>query len=267
VPCSQTRSDSHLRTEQPSRPELRERRAYEPNLPQERFIVPVLKSEIERCIARFGKPVRFGAKAVDIGCGGQPFRPVLEESGYSYCAVDVNPDGGPPVDIVCAADDAIPEALMRRGPFDLLLCTEVLEHVAHWERALSNFSLLLSPGGRAIITAPFVYQLHEEPYDFWRPTIHAFDVFARELGFTTLYRRQAGDVWSVIGTVLATCHFSSRTRRLRDRIVLRIIKVATHWAHHGLLSGVIQSAVTAEAPYYLSNVIVFEKPVHDLARV
>lgn len=245
--------------EQPARPELRERTRYDPNLPQEEFIVPLLRREIEACCARFAVAKPHGGKAVDIGCGGQPFRGLLEASGYAYCGVDVNADGGVPIDVVWAADDLIPETLVSRGPFDLLLCTEVLEHVRNWDRALANFRRLLCSGGRAIITAPFVYQLHEEPYDFWRPTVHTFDCFAREFGFNVLYRQQAGDVWSVIGTVLATCKFLPQTARLRDRLCARVIRIGSRWIHRALLGGVIQAKVKAEAPYYLSNVVVLEK--------
>src|SRR5271165_6727350 len=89
--------------DRPVRPGLQERTRYVPNLPQEEFIVPLLRREIESCIHRFATPARGAKKAVDIGCGGQPFRVLLEQAGYSYIGVDVNPDGGPEVDVVCAA--------------------------------------------------------------------------------------------------------------------------------------------------------------------
>src|ERR1700730_6679186 len=126
-----------------ARPQLRERTTYAPNIPVEEFIVPLLRREIESCIKHYATPPSGFAKAVDIGCGGQPFRGLLEQIGYSYCAVDVNADGGPPVDVVCAADERLPEELLRRGPFDFLLCTEVVEHVADWHAAFENFNMLL----------------------------------------------------------------------------------------------------------------------------
>src|SRR5713101_6363131 len=101
-----------------ARPVLRERTHYAPNLPQEEFIVPLLRREIESCIQRFATPARGTGKAIDVGCGGQPFRALLEQVGYSYSGVDVNPDGGREVDVVCSADGPIPDELRRRGPFD-----------------------------------------------------------------------------------------------------------------------------------------------------
>lgn len=254
--CPTTAADT------PVRPVLRERTRYAPNLPQEEFIVPLLRREIGSCIERYATPARGTAKAVDIGCGGQPFRTLLEQVGYSYCGVDVNPDGGPPVDVVCAADEPLPEELVRRGPFDFLLCTEVVEHLADWHTGFANFGALLAPGGRALITAPHFYQLHEEPYDFWRPTLHAIDYYARRAGLQPLYRRAAGDGWDVLGTALATCKFVPSSIRFRDRVLAKAIRLASRLMFRVILRGKLQSRVRVEAPLYLSNVVVLEKYKH-----
>jgi SAM-dependent methyltransferase len=244
----------------PLRSPLRERTQYVPNLPQEEFIVPLLRREIELSITRYAVPARGAAKAVDIGCGGQPFRTLLQQVGYSYCGVDVNADGGPPVDVACSADELLPDELLRRGPFDFLLCTEVVEHVADWQTAFANFASLLAPGGRALITAPYFYQLHEEPYDFWRPTLHAIDYYARRNGLHVLYSQAAGDVWDVLGTALATCRFVPSSGQLVDRVLAKAIRVATRLTCRAILAGKLQQRVRAEGPLYLSNVVVLEKP-------
>jgi SAM-dependent methyltransferase len=250
---------SAIATDAPLRPALHERTRYEPHLPQEEFIVPILRREIESCIAHYAAPPIGAAKAVDIGCGGQPFRELLQQIGYSYCGVDVNPDGGPAVDVLWAADEPLPEELLRRGPFDFLLCTEVIEHVADLRAAFANFGRLLGPGGRALITAPFVYQLHEEPYDFCRPTLHAIDYYARGAGLRSLYRKAAGDPWDVLGTVLATCKFLPSSRRLTDRTLAKAIRLASRFVHRVMLRGKLQLRVRIEAPLYLSNVVVLER--------
>ena len=244
----------------PARPTLRERTQYRPNLPQEEFIVPLLLREIELCIDRYAAPPLGMAKAVDMGCGGQPFRALLERIGYFYCGVDANPHGGVPLDVVCEADKPIPEELLRRGPFDFLLCTEVLEHVADWDATFRNFNLLLAPGGRMLLTAPFSYQLHEEPYDFWRPTLHAIDFYARRVGLRSVYRQAAGDPWDALGTMIAACKFLPVSMRVLDRCVARVVRVATRLVTRTLLRGKLRSRVRIEAPLYLSNVVVLEKP-------
>jgi SAM-dependent methyltransferase len=184
----------------------------------------------------------------------------LEQIGYSYCAVDANADGGPKVDVACAADEPLPNELLRRGPFDFQLCTEVLEHVADWEAAFANFALLLAPGGRSLITTPFFYQLHEEPYDFWRPTLHAIDYYAQRVGLRPVYRHGAGSPWDVLGTLLATCKFTASSMTVGHRALAKVIRVTNRLIHRAILTGWVQRKVRVEAPLYLSNVVVLEKP-------
>jgi len=50
--------------------------------------------------------------------------------------------------------------------FDLVLCTEVLEHVPDPLAALREFSRLLRPGGCMVLTAPFCSLTHFAPYHF-----------------------------------------------------------------------------------------------------
>lgn len=247
--------------ERPPRPVLHEKKQYVPHWPQEEFIVPLLRREIESCIAKFATPALGAGKAVDMGCGGQPFRALLEEIGYSYCGVDANPNDVA-VDVKCAVDEPLPDELLRRGPFDFVLCTEVLEHVADWNAAFANFARLLAPGGRLLITAPHFYHLHEEPYDFWRPTLHAIDHYSRRAGLESVYQKAAGDAWDVLGTGLANCRFAASSRRLFDRAIAKAVRRAAQFTSRALLSGRLQRIVRIDGPLYLSNVVVLEKPQH-----
>lgn len=250
----------------PPRPLLHERQTYEPQWPPEQFMVPLLRQEIEAVIPKYATPTLGNRKAIDIGCGGQPFRSLLEGCGYSYCGVDANPTEGFPVDVNCAVDEPLPEELVERRPFDFLLCTEVLEHVADWATAFTNFRLLLAPGGRALLTAPHFYQLHEEPYDFWRPTLHAIDHYARRVGLQTLYRHAVGDAWDVLGTMLPNCHFVPSSRRLFDRALAKAVRKAAQFTYRALRQRRLQKSVRVEGLLYLSNVVVLENPgLSDLA--
>lgn len=242
----------------PARPLVAEKKIYVPHSPPEEFIVPVLKREIEMCIERFATPALGLRKAIDVGSGGQPFRSLLEQIGYEYCAVDVNSTEGT-VDVQCSIDGALPDELMDRGPFDFALCTEVLEHVADWSAAFSNLAILLAPSGRALITIPHFYHLHEEPYDFWRPTLHAIAYYAKRAGLEPIYQNSAGDAWGVLGTALGSCEFMSASGRLTDRIFAKFVRAVQRLAFANLRSAVLQRRVRAESRLYLSNVMVLQQ--------
>ena len=49
---------------------------------------------------------------------------------------------------------------------DVILCSEVLEHVPEPGKAIIEFQRLLRPGGKLIITAPFSSMVHFAPYHF-----------------------------------------------------------------------------------------------------
>lgn len=52
------------------------------------------------------------------------------------------------------------------GAFDAILCTEVLEHIPHPEKAITEFSRILPEGGILILTAPFCSMTHFAPFHF-----------------------------------------------------------------------------------------------------
>jgi SAM-dependent methyltransferase len=66
------------------------------------------------------------------------------------------------IDLVCDLA-SIPE---DNASFDVILCGEVFEHIPDPLIALKEFSRLLKPGGKLIITAPFASFVHFAPYHY-----------------------------------------------------------------------------------------------------
>lgn len=67
------------------------------------------------------------------------------------------------VDIFCDITK-IPE---RDASFDAIMCIEVLEHLPSPIDALREFSRLLRPGGKLVLTAPFASLTHFAPYHYY----------------------------------------------------------------------------------------------------
>lgn len=59
---------------------------------------------------------------------------------------------------------------LSSSSFDTVLLFEVLEHLERPNRALAEIARVLCEGGRAIITIPFLYPMHDEPHDYQRYT-------------------------------------------------------------------------------------------------
>jgi SAM-dependent methyltransferase len=70
--------------------------------------------------------------------------------------------------------------------FDLVLCTNVLEHVFDFKTAINNLNYLLKENGHLLVSVPFIYPLHDEPEDFWRFTEHSLKKLFSDFKFLTI---------------------------------------------------------------------------------
>jgi SAM-dependent methyltransferase len=107
-----------------------------------------------------------GGHVLDVGCGAKPYRGWFG-AVESYVGLDVA--SGPEVDVLVRPDGTWP---LDSARFDVVLCTQVLEHVENLELTLNEIVRVLKPGGVAVVTFPFLYNEHGEPYDFRRMTVH-----------------------------------------------------------------------------------------------
>jgi len=93
-------------------------------------------------------------------------RPVVERLGPRlYIGTDLH--DGPGVDEVCAAERLVE----RFGPeaFDLVVCTEMIEHVRDWRAVIRNLKQVLKPAGTLLLTTRSRgFHFHGYPFDYWR---------------------------------------------------------------------------------------------------
>jgi SAM-dependent methyltransferase len=238
---------------------LTRRKNYEELLgEQEFFVTPLIRKSIDDALTAIG-PVASGAKVLDIGAGECPLRGMLEGSGYKYSSLDIEQNRARTIDHIARIDAPLPDSLSKAGGFDLLILTEVLEHVPDWKVAFQNLALLLKPGGHCLVTSPFFYMLHEEPYDFWRPTDHALRSFAESNGLEVFFSRRNGDGWDVLGTLLCSMSVCRRNKSF-----LAYLATLPVWCIHRMLkaffkSRVLQGAVDFQMRYYLGNFVILRK--------
>lgn len=97
-------------------------------------------------------------------------------------------------DIIGSAE-AIP---LEAASVDSVLCTQVLEHVPHPWKAMAEMFRVLRPGGLALITAPQMNELHEEPHDYFRYTPFGLRSLCEDVGFRVLEIDQRGGYFSAL---------------------------------------------------------------------
>jgi SAM-dependent methyltransferase len=100
---------------------------------------------------------------LDVGCGIRPYYPYFEPYATEYVGVDVD---NPAADL----QGSVEELPVDDGAFDVVLCTQVLEHVAHPCQAVRELHRVTAPRGRVLASTHGVQVFHPAPTDFWRFT-------------------------------------------------------------------------------------------------
>ena len=93
-------------------------------------------------------------------------RPIIESwAPLEYIGVDI--EEGPGVDLVCNVEDII--GRFGKESFDIVISTELVEHVRDWRIVISNIKNVCNQNGIMLITTrSYGFPFHAYPNDFWR---------------------------------------------------------------------------------------------------
>lgn len=90
-----------------------------------------------------------------------------------------------------------------QGTFDVVICEQVIEHVADPLRAAENLRGLCSRGGHVIVSTPFLVRIHELPMfglkDYWRFTPRGLRTLLEHAGLTVVEIGSWGNRGCIIG--------------------------------------------------------------------
>jgi len=107
-----------------------------------------------------------GRRFLDAGCGTGLFSQAAAARGAEVTAMDVGPNLLARVEAKCRCETAVGDVLALPFPdsrFDIVLCTEVIEHTPQPGTAIDELARVLRPGGTLVLTTP---------NRVWHPLIH-----------------------------------------------------------------------------------------------
>jgi SAM-dependent methyltransferase len=114
-------------------------------------------------------------RVLDAGAGRAPYRDLFDHVRYETC--DISDESGVQ-DFVCDIAD-LP---MPGGTYDLVFCSQTLEHVENPQKVMSELARVTKPGGQLWISAPLFYEEHNKPHDYFRYTQFAWRLLAKRAG-------------------------------------------------------------------------------------
>jgi SAM-dependent methyltransferase len=140
-----------------------------------------------------------GTTVLDLGAGNAPYRELFAHTSYLTSDWEESVHaGGRRADIVAPAS-VLP---IESSGVGLVLCTQVLEHVADPGDVLRECRRILEPDGRIALTVPLVWQLHELPHDYYRYTPAGIEHLLVEAGFVDIEIRARNDAFTTLAQLM-----------------------------------------------------------------
>lgn len=155
---------------------------------------------------------------LDLGCGRRPYERIFRDRVDRYFGMDVDPGryGGDGIDVV-SSSEVVPVA---SNSVDTVLSNQVLEHLREPGDAVREMARILKPGGVAIITAPHIWGIHEEPHDYYRFTPYGLRYLAEGAGLRVERVDALAGYWVTTGARL--CYYLERFDRGPLRPFIRL---------------------------------------------
>jgi SAM-dependent methyltransferase len=122
---------------------------------------------LERWVQDAAASVPSGSVVLDAGAGESPYARWF--SGHHYESADfAQVDKAYSTNLTYTCDLA--ELPVDGSRFDLIVMTQVLEHLPEPGRVLAEMRRVLKPRAELWFSTPLFYEEHEQPYDYYRYT-------------------------------------------------------------------------------------------------
>jgi SAM-dependent methyltransferase len=164
---------------------------------------------------------------LDVGSGHQPYRSLIETSEgrlHYYIALDIRSKYNQfPPDIFW---DGLHMGLST-GSVDCAMATEVFEHCPDIQSVLAEIYRVLKPGGMLFFTVPFLWTLHDVPYDEYRYTPFALERHLQAAGYEQISLKATGgwdkSMAQMIGLWVRRRWSYIEFKKPRDSILYRVL--------------------------------------------
>lgn len=191
-------------------------------------------------------------RILDVGCGTKPYLSFFNYREYIGLEFNTGIDSEKKEADYYYDGKTFP---FENESFDSIICSQVLEHVFEPKEFLNEINRVLKPNGKILLTIPFVWDEHEQPYDFARYSSYGLIYLFEQSGFKVLKQDKSISNIAVIFQLLSGYFYkiSHRKKILKWLFTLIIIFPLN------LLGVILGKIFPDNNDLYLDNVILAQK--------
>lgn len=145
---------------------------------------------------RIAQSLPYKGCVIDLGCGIALYRGDILKVADEYIGVDWKNSfhDQSNVDVFANLSEHLP---FKDDCADTIVSFQVMEHLPEPNFYLSECYRILRPGGRLFITVPFMWHVHEAPYDYFRYTRHGLEYLLKKTDFIEIKIKENTDFWQM----------------------------------------------------------------------
>ena len=138
-------------------------------------------------------------KTLDVGCGNKPYKNLFQSSEYLGLEIDSPENRANKQADYFYDGKTFP---FFEGEFDSVVTNQVFEHVFEPDLFFSEINRVLKNEGFLLITAPFIWDEHEQPFDYARYSSFGLKYILNKYGFEIIEAKKSIDDIRVIFQLL-----------------------------------------------------------------
>lgn len=192
-------------------------------------------------------------KTLDVGCGQKPYESLFRSSQYVGLEID-----SPQNRLNKKADFFYDGATFpfQDHEFDSIVVNEVFEHVFNPFDFLGEINRVLKPEGRLLMTVPFCWDEHEQPYDYARYSSFGLIAIVEKYGFRVLEHRKSISDIRVLFQLLNGYIYK---KTVSSNKYLNLLTTLFLMAPFNLAGELIARVLPRNDDLYLDNIILAQK--------
>jgi len=210
------------------------------------------RKELYREMTRFS--CQISGKILDVGCGSKPYQGLFT-SVSEYIGLEYDT----PQNRVAKRADYFYDGNIfpfEDTSYDGVICNQVLEHVFNPDQFLHEILRVLKPGGDLLLTVPFVWDEHEQPWDYARYSSFGLKSLLERNGFVVVEQRKTNaDARVLFQLINAYLYKILQTSNAKVNLLVCVVIMAPF----NVLGILLGKLLPANPDLYLDQVVLARK--------